>query len=84
MNDRVPPQLDLLPDGSYRRHRAPLSVRIFRIAVIIAMVVGCVALAAFALWIALVLIPVVIVAGIVAWLALRYQTWRAGGRPPWR
>jgi hypothetical protein len=36
------------------------------------------AVAALALWFALILIPVVLVAGLIAWLAFRYQVWRAG------
>jgi hypothetical protein len=45
------------------------------------------AIASFALWFALILIPVVVVAGLIAWLAFRYQVWRAGTsvpREPWR
>jgi fatty acid desaturase len=84
MNARIPPQIELLPDGSFRPQQTPLSVRIFRWAVIIAALAGSLALAAFALWIVLLLIPVMLVAGIVAWLAFRYQTWRAGDRPRWR
>jgi hypothetical protein len=43
--------------------------------------------AALALWFALILIPVVVAAGLIAWLAFRYQVWRAGTavrRDPWR
>jgi fatty acid desaturase len=87
MSDRVPPDLDLLPDGSFRPRRPPLAARIFRWAVVIALLAVTLALAAFALWFALVLIPVAIVAGLIAWLAFRYQVWRAGKagtRGPWR
>ena len=78
MSDRVPPDLDLLPDGSFSPRRPPLAARIFRWAVVIALLAVTLALAAFALWFALVLIPVAIVAGLIAWLAFRYQVWRAG------
>jgi fatty acid desaturase len=72
MSDRMPPQLDLLPDGSFRQpRRPPVAARIFAWAL---------AVAAFALWIALILIPVVLVAGVIAWLAFRYQMWRVGTR----
>ncbi len=87
MSDRKPPDLDLLPDGSFRPRQPPLAARIFRWAVVIALVAVSLALAAFALWFALVLIPVAIVAGLIAWLAFRYQVWRAGrpgARTPWR
>ena len=83
----MPPQLDLLPDGRYRPSRPPLSARIFGWAVIVAAVAGALALAAFALWFALVLIPVVVVAGLIAWIAFRYRLWRAGvsfRRNPWQ
>jgi hypothetical protein len=80
MSDRVPPELDLLPDGSYRRRRPPVAARIFAWAIVIAAVAGALAVAALALWIALILIPVVLVAGVIAWLAFRYQLWRAASR----
>jgi hypothetical protein len=87
MSDRVPPELDLLPDGSFRPRRPPLAARVFRWAVVVALLAVTLALAALALWFALVLIPVAIVAGLIAWLAFRYQLWR-GGKPsvrnPWR
>ena len=78
MSDRRPPDLDLLPDGSFAPRRPPLAARIFRWAVVAVVLAVCLALAAFALWFALVLIPVAIVAALIAWLALRYQVWRAG------
>ncbi len=81
----MPPELDLLPDGSYRPLRPPVAARIFAWAVGVAVVAAALALAAFALWLALILIPVVVVAGLIAWLAFRYQLWRAGAarRDPW-
>jgi len=78
MSDRMPPELDLLPDGSYRPRRPPVSSRIFAWAIVIAVVAGAVAFAALALWVALILIPVVAAAGLIAWLSFRYQVWRAG------
>jgi hypothetical protein len=78
MNNRRPPELDLLPDGSYRPRRPPIAVRIFAWAMVIAVVAAALAVAAFALWFALILIPVVAAAGLIAWLAFRYQLWRAG------
>ena len=84
MSDREPPELDLLPDGSYRQRRPPIAARIFAWAIIIAVVAAALAFAALALWFALILIPIVVVAGIVAWLAFRYQLWRAASRNQWR
>jgi fatty acid desaturase len=78
MSDREPPELELLPDGSYRPRRPPVAARIFAWAVVIAVVAAALAVAAFALWFALILIPVVALAGLIAWLAFRYQVWSAG------
>ena len=85
MNARVPPDLELLPDGTIRPRRTPVAVRIFRWALIIAVIAGMLALAALALWFALLLIPVVIGAAVIAWLAFRYQVWRSArqGRGGW-
>jgi fatty acid desaturase len=87
MSDRIPPDLDLLPDGSFRPRGLPLATRVFRLALIVAAVAVALALAAFALWFALVLIPVALVAGLIAWVAFRYQIWRSGrmaSRNVWR
>jgi hypothetical protein len=87
MSDRRPPELDLLPDGSFRQRRPPVAARIFAWAMVIAATAAALALAAFALWFALILIPVVVLAALIAWLAFRYQVWRAGAssrRDPWQ
>jgi hypothetical protein len=81
MSDRIPPELDMLPDGTFRPTQPPIAVRVFRWAAIIALLAGGLALAALALWFALILIPVVIGAGLIAWLAYRYQIWRTGRGP---
>jgi hypothetical protein len=78
MSERRPPELDLLPDGSFAPRRPSLAARVFRWALVIAVLAVALALAAFMLWFALVLIPVAIVAGLIAWLAFRYQLWRTG------
>ena len=83
MSHRSPPELDLLPDGSYRPRRQPVAARIFAWAIVIAVVAGALAVAALALWFALILIPVMLVAGLIAWRAFRFQLWRAGQRG-WR
>ncbi len=80
MRDRRPPEIELSPDGSYRPRRPPIAARIFAWAVVIAVVAGAFAVAAFALWLALILIPVVVAAALIAWLAFRYQLWRARQR----
>jgi fatty acid desaturase len=80
MSDRRPPEIELLPDGSYRSRRPPVAARIFAWAVVIAIAAGALAVAAFALWFALILIPVVVAAALIAWLAFRYQLWRTRQR----
>lgn len=79
-------QLDMTPDGKFRMPpRAPITAKIFAGAVVIAVVAGGLAFAAFALWVALIMIPVVILAVVVAVLTLRFRLWqarrRAGGPP---
>jgi hypothetical protein len=88
MSDRHPPDLDLLPDGTVRPRRPPVAARVFAWALVIALLTAALAVAALALWFALLLIPLAIGAGLIAWLALRYQLWRAGrttgNRNVWR
>ena len=90
MSDRVPPELEMRADGSFRvPPRPPILTRIFIWAVVIAVITGGLAAAAFALWLALFLVPVALLAGVIAWLAFRFQLWRARGsvssqRDVWR
>ncbi len=70
----------MLPDGSFRQpSRPPILTRIFIWAAVLAVIAGGLAAAAFALWIALILLPVALIAGLIAWLAFRFQIWRAQG-----
>lgn len=78
MSERFPPELEMHVDGSFRSPpRPPLLTRIFLWAAVIAVIAGGLALAAFALWLALFLVPVALIAGVIAWLAFRFQLWRA-------
>jgi hypothetical protein len=78
MSERNPPELEMRVDGSFRSPpRPPLLTRIILWAAVIAVVAGGLALAAFALWLALFLVPVALIAGVIAWLAFRFQLWRA-------
>jgi hypothetical protein len=78
MSDRYPPELEMRVDGSFPSSpRPPLLTRVFFWAVVIAVIAGGLALAAFALWLALFLVPVALIAGVIAWLAFRFQLWRA-------
>ncbi|HUN44183.1 MAG TPA: hypothetical protein VMU81_28160 [Acetobacteraceae bacterium] len=78
MSEHYPPDLDMRVDGSFRSPpRPPLVTRVFIWASILAVVAGGLALAAFALWLALFLVPVALIAGVIAWLAFRFKLWRA-------
>lgn len=80
MNER-PPELDMTLDGEFRTPpKPPLLTRVLVWAVIVAVIACALTLAAFALWIALIILPVAIGAAAVAWLLWRFQIWRAGGQ----
>ena len=73
------PQLDMTPDGQFvpRRAGVPWTVRIGIGAALVALVAIGVAGAALAFWIVAALLPVVVIAGAIAWIAFRIQLWRA-------
>ena len=54
-------------------------VRLAGTAIVVAVLAGVLALAALAFWVAVAMVPVVLVAGLVAWAAIRFQLWRARG-----
>ena len=74
--------------GEYRTPpKPPFMTRVMIWAIVIAVLTGAFALAAFALWLALIILPVAIGAAVVAWLIWRFQVWRGnaslrGGPPP--
>lgn len=83
--DRIPPTLDMTPDGTFRTPprvgggaRAPLSFKLLFGAVIVAVLAGAAALAALALWVVSLLLPVIIIALGVAWGTYKYRQWRRG------
>jgi hypothetical protein len=94
MDDRRPPEIEMTLDGTFRAPpKPPILTRILIWAVIIAVIAGALSLAAFALWIALLILPVALGAAAVAWLTWRFQVWRArvsagrqrgSGRDVWR
>ncbi|HWA80543.1 MAG TPA: hypothetical protein VG848_09580 [Acetobacteraceae bacterium] len=76
---RQPPLLDLTPDGEFRQPvRPPWATRVATWALVVALIAGGLAAAAVAFWLALTLIPVALIAGLVAYLAFRFQLWRGG------
>lgn len=78
MNQRRPPDLEMTIEGEFvSPPTAPMSSRILMWAIVIAVVAGALSLAAFALWIALIILPVAFGAAVVAWAMFRYRMWRA-------
>ena len=68
----------MTPDGGFRAPTGPkLSTRIIGFAIVVAVIAGAVSVAAFALWIALLLIPVFLLAVVVAVGVLRFKIWQA-------
>ena len=82
------PVLNMTSDGRFQDPRpAPLVEKMFRTAVVVAVIGGMLAIAAVALWFAMLLIPVVFAAGLLAYGLFRWRLWRAGvrftpGSPP--
>lgn len=90
MSKHRPPELDMTIDGEFvAPPTMPVSTRILVWAIVIAMIAGALSLAALALWLALIILPVAFGAGIVAWGVFRYRIWRsqrsvAGRQQIWR
>jgi hypothetical protein len=79
MAHHQPPLLDLTPDGQFRQPaRPPWATRVAAWALVVALIAGGLAGAAVALWLALTLIPIALVAGLVAYGAFRFNLWRTG------
>ncbi len=81
--NRIPPTLDMTPDGAFRTPprvggRAPLSFKLLLGAVVVAVLAGAAAVAALALWVVSLLLPVMIIAAGVAWATFKYRQWRRG------
>ena len=87
---RRPPELDMTVDGEFvSPPTPPIAGRILLWAIAIAVVAGALSLAAFALWLALAILPVALGAAVVAWAVIRYRMWRmqrsfSGQRNVWR
>lgn len=68
----------MTPDGAFRTPPpTPWASRILRYAIVVGVLAAGLAAAAFALWFALMLVPVVIGAALVAYGAFRWQQWKA-------
>ena len=94
MAPRTPPLIDMTPDGRFpeplRQGPAhggvPVSFKLLIGAVVVAVLAGTAAVAALALWLVSMLLPVMVLAGGVAYVAFKYRQWRGGaaGRYPLR
>jgi hypothetical protein len=92
---RRPIQIDMNPDGSFNvppetfrqspfgqprfAPPGPISSAVLRWALVIAGVATLGAVAFFVLWLAMILVPVAVGAGLLAYGALRYRVWKSGG-----
>ena len=76
------PVLDMTPDGQFvdpsPGAAPPLAARVIGVAVVVAVLAGVLGFALLALWLASILIPVALVAGLIAYGVFRVQVWRAG------
>lgn len=61
--------------------KLPFGTRVLLWAAAVAAIALACAVAVFALWLLAILIPVALVAALVAYGAFRYQLWRNGGKP---
>lgn len=84
MGKRIPPVIDMRIDGSFPPPRnASLAAKIASIAILVAVAAGGLVLFAAILWLVLwtiaILLPVAVIAGVVAWGAYKYQSWKMRG-----
>lgn len=89
MAPRTPPVIDMTPDGRFREPlrqaglgaggRVPVSVKLLLGAVAVAVLAGTAAVAALALWFVSMLLPLMVIAGGVAYATFKYRQWRGGG-----
>jgi hypothetical protein len=90
MNKRRPPELDMTLEGEFvAPPKVPITQRILTWAILVAVITGAVSLGAFALWLALLILPVALGAAAVAYAMYRYSAWKAqtsvgGQRNVWR
>ncbi len=85
--DRIPPAppevIDMTPDGAFRvpprRAGVPLSFKLMVGAGIIAVLAGAASIAALALWVVSLLLPVLVIAAGVAWVSFKYRQWKRTG-----
>lgn len=70
--------IDMTPDGQFRAPPpTPWATKLLRWAIVVGVVAAALSLAGLVLWFALMLIPVVLAAALVAYGALRWRMWKA-------
>ncbi len=78
--DRIPPTIDMLPDGTFRAPprppRLPFSTKLALGGILVAILGASLAVAFLAIWVVSLILPVVIIAGGVAYLAMKYRRWQ--------
>jgi hypothetical protein len=78
MNTHRPPELDMTLEGGFvEPPRPPIVSRVMLWAIIVAVLAGALSIAAFALWLAMLVLPVAVGAAVVAYGVFRFQAWRA-------
>jgi hypothetical protein len=92
MKQRVPPIIDMAPDGSFVETRSPgarppgrgWSFQVSGLAALAVFAAMTLALVAFFLWLLMWLVPITLGAGLIAYVAMRVKRWRLGksGGPP--
>ena len=78
--NRIPPTLDMTPDGGFRgppQLGPSLSLKLLVGTVLVALIAGGVAVAAIALWVFSMVLPVLILAGVAAWGMFKYRQWQS-------
>jgi hypothetical protein len=86
MTEQTPRIIDMTPEGDFvspqPRTRPPggFAVTLGLSAAIVAAIAGAVVVAALLLWVASIMIPIALVAGVVAYAAFRFQMWRVRRR----
>jgi hypothetical protein len=77
MNNRRPPELEMNLQGEFvQPPTPPLATRILFWAVVVAAIAGALSVAAFAISLAFVILPVAVIAAGVAWLMYRFRMWQ--------
>lgn len=79
MKEHLPPEIEMRPDGSFVDPPAlPLSAKVFRVALVVAVLAAALAGAVFLVGVALFMIPLALGSAVVAWGAFRYRMWKMG------